>query len=115
MSLLDVMKEPCVMMDRVTVDDPYGGFTQTWVEGATFMAVIRKDSSPQEVVAQQQGMSETFTVIVDKTVPLEYHDVFKRKSDGVIFRMTSATRDAKAPTPSSVPIAKATAERWELP
>lgn len=114
MNLLDTMKDACVMMDKATVNDGLGGFTATWVEGATFDAVIRKDATPEEVVAQQQGAAETFTVIVDRSVPLDYHDVFKRLSDNAIFRLTSNTRDAAAPPPSTVPIAKATAERWVL-
>lgn len=114
MSLLDTMKDACVMMDKTTVSDGLGGFRPTWVEGAAFDAVIRKDSAPEVRVAEQQGVNEMFTVIVDRSVPLEYHDVFKRVSDGAIFRMTSNTKDAAAPSPSTVPIAKGTAERWVL-
>lgn len=112
--LLDAMKDACVMMDKTTVGDGMGGFTTQWVEGATFDAVIRKDSAPEQVVAQQQGVNEMFTVIVERTVPLEYHDVFKRLSDGAIFRLTSNTKDATAPAMSTARIAKATAERWAL-
>lgn len=115
MNLLDTMKDACVMMDKATVSDGMGGFRPTWTEGASFDAVIRKDSTPEEIVAQQQGAAETFTVIVDRSVPLEYHDVFKRLRDGAIFRLTSNTKDAAAPGRSTIPIAKATAERWELP
>lgn len=114
MNLLDSMKDDCVMMDRTTVADGLGGFTTAWVEGAAFSAVIRKDTAPQQIVAQQQGAAETFTVIVDRTVPLEYHDVFRRLSDGAVFRLTSNTKDAAAPSRSTVPIAKATCERWAL-
>ena len=114
MNLLDTMREACVMMDKTTVSDGMGGFTPTWTEGAAFTAVIRKDATPEEIVAQQQGAAETFTVIVDKSVPLEYHDVFKRVTDGAIFRLTSNTKDAAAPARSTVPIAKATCERWVL-
>lgn len=112
--LLDAMKDACVMMDKTTVGDGMGGFTMQWVEGATFDAVIRKDSAPEQVVAQQQGVNEMFTVIVERTVPLEYYDVFKRLSDGAIFRLTSNTKDATAPAMSTARIAKATAERWAL-
>ena len=112
--LLDAMKDACVMMDKTTVNDGVGGFNRTWVEGATFDAVIRKDSAPEQVVAQQQGVNEMFTIIVERTVPLEYHDVFKRLSDGAIFRLTSNTKDATAPAMSTARIAKATAERWAL-
>lgn len=114
MSLLDSMKTACKMMDRSTVSDGLGGFSYTWTEGADFEAVIRKDSSPEMAVAQKQGLSEFFTVIVDKSVSLEYHDVFKRVSDSATFRVTGSTRDSTAPDVSSVPIAKATCERWDL-
>ena len=43
MSLIDEMKEPCTMLDRVTVSDGMGGFTQQWQDGATFDAAIVKD------------------------------------------------------------------------
>lgn len=112
--LLSVMMEPFVMMDRVTASDGAGGFVYTWTEGAEFDAVLRKDEAPQQIVAQQQGVNEMFTVIVDRAVTLDFHDVIKRRSDGAVFRLTSSTRDAAAPMPSTVPIAKATAERWEL-
>lgn len=115
MNLLDTMKEACVVMDKTTAYDGMGGFTPTWTEGAEFFAVIRKDSTPEEIVAQQQGAAETFTIIVDRSVPLEYHDVFKRISDGAVFRLTSNTKDAAAPGRSTIPIAKATCERWVLP
>lgn len=114
MSLLDTMKDPCVMLDKVTVSDGMGGFTVTWHDGAAFEAIIRKDSSPEARVAEQQGVNEMFTVIVAKTVPLEYHDVFRRITDDAVFRLTSNTRDSAAPEPSTIPIAKATAERWRL-
>ena len=114
MSLLDSMKTKCAMMDLRTVSDGLGGFTYAWAEGAEFYAVIRKDASPEVLIAQRQGLAESFTVIVDKSVSLDYHDVFKRLNDGAIFRMAGATKDSAAPGMSSVQIAKAPCERWEL-
>ena len=114
MTLLDTMREPCVMMDKTTVSDGLGGFTTEWSEGAAFDAVIVKNNATEAVIAQQQGLSEVYTVIVDKAVTLDYHDVFKRLSDAQVFRLTSATHDNAAPEPSTIPIAKATCERWIL-
>lgn len=114
MSLLDTMREPCVMMDKTSVPDGMGGFIPAYKEGAEFEATIIKDNSLQAVVAQQQGLAETFTVIVNKSVPLVHLDVFKRLSDGETFRMTSSTKDSAAPSPSTIPIAKATCERWTI-
>lgn len=114
MNLLTSMMEPYVMMDKRTVDDPTGGYNTVWVEGATFDAYVRKESAPEITVAEQQGVKEMFTVVVPKGVELEYHDVFKRISDGEVFRLTSLTLDAAAPQASTVSIAKANCERWEL-
>lgn len=114
MTLLDEMRDSCVMMDKRTVPDGMGGFTIVWTEGAAFEATVIKDNSTEAIVGQQQGMNELFTVVVDKSIALDYHDVFKRLSDGQTFRLTSSTLDSAAPERSTVPIAKATCERWAL-
>jgi len=114
MTLLDEMRDSCVMMDKRTVPDGMGGFTIVWTEGATFDATVIKDNSTEAVVGQQQGMNELFTVVVNKSIALDYHDVFRRLSDGQTFRLTSSTLDSAAPERSTVPIAKATCERWAL-
>lgn len=115
MNLLQSMMEPCVMMDKTTVNGPMG-FTTAWVEGAAFDAFVCKETAPELVVAEKQGVKETFTVVVMKDIPLEYHDVFKRISDGEVFRLTSNVKDDAAPAVASTPvqIAKANCERWEL-
>ena len=114
MNLLKSMLEPCVMMDKTTVNGPMG-FETAWVEGATFDAFVRKETAPELVVAEKQGVKETFTVVVVKGTPLEYHDVFKRVSDNAVFRLTSNVKDDEVPSMASTPvqIAKANCERWE--
>ena len=114
MNLMESMMEPCIMMDKATISDGAGGFDTAWVEGARFNAFVRKETAPELIVAEKEGVKETFTVVVMKGVPLEYHDVFKRLSDNAIFRLTSNTLDSAAPEHSTVPIAKVTAERWRL-
>lgn len=114
MNLLDSVMEPCVMIDRVTVSDGQGGFIESWQEGATFEAFVRKESAPEITVAEQQGVREIFTVVVRKGVPLSFHDVFRRIGDSEVFRVTSNVLDDAAPAASSIPIAKANCERWVL-
>lgn len=115
LSLLDSMKEKCRILNRIRTDDPLGGFAEQWVDGATFDAVIIKNNSTEAVVAEKQGVSEIFTVVVDKGFSLDYHDVFRRVSDNQVFRVTSNIKDSEAPEASTVKIGKVTAERWELP
>lgn len=114
MSLIDVMMEECVMMDKRTVPDGLGGFTHEWQEGAPFRAAVIKDSTLAARVAEKQGVTEVYTVTVDKGLALQYHDVFRRVSDGYTFRVTSNITDSETPTVATFQIGQVSAERWEL-
>lgn len=113
MTLLDTISEPLCIMDRTTISD-WSGIRYQWKDGARFDALVRKDSNPEILVAEKQGIAEQYTIIFDKSVTLSYNDVLKRLSDGAIFRVTSNSVDSVAPAPSTVPKAKVTAERWVL-
>lgn len=113
--LLYQMMEKCRILNRIRQDDAYGSFTDTWTDGATFDAVITKNSTTEALIAEKQNVSEIFTVVTKKDFLLDYHDVFKRLSDGQIFRVTGNMKDSEAPEASTVKIAKATAEKWVLP
>lgn len=115
MNLLESMMEACTMQDKVTVSDGVFGFTTVWQDGATFSAAIIKDNTTEALIAEKQGVTEIFTVVTQKGVSLQYHDVFKRNSDGQVFRITSNQKDSEAPEASTVKIGKVTAERWEIP
>lgn len=114
MSLIDVMMEDCTMLDKRTVSDAMGGFTHEWVEGATFRAAVVKDNTMAARVAEKQGVTELYTVTVDKGLSLQYHDVFRRQSDGAVFRITSNIDDSETPSVATFQIGQVTAERWEL-
>lgn len=115
MSLLTEAMESCVMLDRTTETDGYGGIITTWTDGATFDAAIVLDSSMQARVAAVQGVSSLYTVTTRKTLNLQYHDVFRRVSDGKIFRVTSDGDDKKTPGSAALNMRQVSAEEWSLP
>lgn len=115
MNLLTQMMDDCQILNHVRTDDPVGGYRETWEPGAMFKAAIAKNTSAEQLVAEQQGVNEAFTVVVEKSFSLDYHDVFKRLKDDAIFRVTSRTTDSTAHPASTVKIAKVTAERWVIP
>ena len=115
MSLIESMMEPCTLLNRVRQNDGYGGYTESWTDGATFSATFIKNTSPEVTLAEMQGANEIYNVVVPKGFTLDYHDVFRRESEGSTFRVTSYTRDSDAPEQSTVKIAKVTAERWVIP
>ena len=115
MNLLESTMEECRILNHIRADDPYGSVVDTWEDGAKFNAAIIKNSTIEATIAERQGITEIFTVVTRKDFELDYHDVFRRLSDGQLFRVTSASKDSEAPEASTVKIAKVTAERWKLP
>lgn len=113
MDLLVESMEKFVMLDKRTKPDGYGGITAEWTEGVEFSAALRLDSSLQARVAEKQGVTGLYTVITPKAVVLDYHDVFKRLSDGRILRVTSKS-DKATPDGAAMQLRKYTAEEWEL-
>ena len=114
MLLFDMMQD-CNILTFTRTDDDFGSYTEAWTKGDDFKAAIIKNTTTEMQIAEKQGISEAFTVVVDKGFTLNYHDVFQRVSDGAIFRVTSKTVDSESHPASTIKIAKVTAERWELP
>lgn len=115
MSLLTEQMEECVMLDKTTVPDGYGGYRAKYVDGAEFSAAITFDTSIEARTAEQQGVTSMYTVTTGKEMTLEYHDVFRRSRDGKIFRVTSDGDDKHTPASASLNMRQVTAEEWELP
>ena len=115
MSLLDEAMEKCIMIDKRTVSDGYGGFTTEWVEGADFSSAIVLNSSLQAKIAEQQGVKGLYTITTKRALNLQYHDVFRRVSDGKIFRVTSDGDDNRTPVSAGLDMRQVSAEEWSLP
>lgn len=115
MSLLSEAMESCIMMDKRVIDDGYGGYTTTYAEGVSFNAAIVLDSSLQAKIAEKQGVTGIYTITTPKALNLQFHDVFKRASDGKIFRVTSDGDDKKTPASASLNMRQVSAEEWSLP
>lgn len=115
MSLLTDAFESCTMLHKTSQNDGYGSETTSWVDGATFQAAITFDSSMQARVAQSQGVKSLYTVTTKKNKVLEYHEVFRRESDGKIFRVTSDGDDKATPDSATLNMRQVTAEEWEIP
>lgn len=113
MSLLESAFEKCVFIDKKHTDDGEGGYDVEWIEGARFGAAIVLDRSIRAQVAQSQGVTGVYTVTVSRDVRLGFHEVFKRLSDGKIFRVTSKDDD-ETPQSSAINARTFNAEEWQL-
>lgn len=115
MSLLEEQMEDCIMIDKTSEPDGYGGRVIKWVEGAEFKAALVLDTSIQAKIAEQEGVTGLYTVTTRKNFNLQYHEVFKRIRDGKIFRVTSDGDDKLTPNSATLNMRQVSAEEWELP
>lgn len=115
MSLLQESMEPCQLIEKKRVPDGEGGFIVSWTDGAEFNAAVVCDNSMQARTAEKQGVTSLYTVTCDINAKLEYHDVFKRLSDGKIFRVTSDGDDVQTPPRATFQFSQVTAEEFTLP
>ena len=113
MSLLTEYMEPCVIMDKTTSKDGYGGVITTWTEGASIDASITPDGGMNQLVAQQNGWNGSFSVITRKTVVLRNGDVIKRVSDNKLFRIMSDGDDNKTPNSAALNARSVKAEEYK--
>lgn len=114
MSLIDSFKTPCVMLEKKRVPDGEGGFTTEWTDGVQFDAAIVLDNSTLAKIAQKQGVTNLYTVTTSPNAHLDFHDVFRRVSDGQVFRVTSNGDDRKTPSVASFQFEQVSAEEWAL-
>ena len=114
MSLLSDAMENCVILDKTTESDGYGGFISTYKEGAQFSAAIVFDTSMQARRAGKEGVTSLYTVTTPRNVVLEFHMIFRRERDGKIFRVTSDGDDRATPRSTTLDMRQCTAEEWSL-
>ena len=115
MSLLEEQMEDCILIDKRTTPDGYGGVDTEWVDGAEFQAAVVFDSSMQARTAEKQGVTALYTITTRKNINLQYHDVLRRVKDGKIFRVTSDGDDKHTPVSASLNMRQVTAEEWRIP
>lgn len=110
MSLLSEALEECVILDKTTTNDGYGGVITTWNNGASFDAAIVFDTSIQARVADKDGVKSRYTVTTSKQINLQYNDYFKRTRDNKIFHVTSDGDDRFTPASASLDMRQVEAE-----
>lgn len=114
MSLLADAMEDCVLLDKITRSDDYGGFITEYNDGAPFSAAITFDTSIEARRADKEGVTSLYTVTTRRNITLEYHMVFKRLRDEKIFRVTSDGDDRFTPKSATLDMRQVTAEEWSL-
>ena len=115
MSLLDEYSTECVLLVKTWEPDPVGGYIPAWTDGASFMAAWEYQSAPEVTIAEQQGTARTYNIYVDKTLALDFHEAFRRKDNGLTYRVTNPGTDRKTPSFSRLNKQLVVVERWDPP
>lgn len=115
MSLLNEALETCTMIHKTSQDDPYGGESVTYIEGAHFQAAVTLDTSVEARVAMSQGVKNMYSVYTRKSKVLLPFEIFRRDSDQKTFRVTSDSTDKKTPGSAALDLRVCTAEEWAVP
>lgn len=112
MTLIDAFKEPCTLVEKTRVPDGEGGWSTAWADSIGFEAAIVLNSGINARIAEAEGVTGVYTVTTDRNVPLDFHDAFRRDSDGQVFRVTKVND----PTPdvASFQFNQYQAEEWSL-
>ena len=114
MSLLDVYMQEFVLYNESIVSDGYGGYKTSWTEGIHFNGALVVNQSMESRMAQKQGVTAIYTLTTSRNLVLKYHNVFRRVTDGKVFRVTSDGDDVKTPNSTALDMRQVTAEEWRL-
>ena len=102
------------ILNRNSVDDGEGSQITVWIPGYRFMAAVTQDDATEMLIAQAQGVKGDYSVTTQKDIRLPYHTVFRRISDGKVYRIV--TQDEFAPPSTSfLDIRGNRAEEYVLP
>lgn len=110
MSLLDDQMESCIYLSKQKTDDGWGGYINTWSDGATFQAAITFDTSIQARIGDKQGVTSRYTVTTGRAMVLQFNDYFRRVRDGKLFHVTSDGDDRFTPNSATLDMRQVEAE-----
>ena len=111
-NLINAYMSECMFLIKTKAPDGMGGMINVWTDGAKFEAAIGKDNTTAGRVAEQEGVTAIYTVTVKKNIMLEPFDVFRRLSDGKVFRVMSSIVDNVTPPSSGMNIGQVSAEEY---
>lgn len=113
--LLDYYARACVHLYRQTTNDGEGGYKTEWCEGMKFTNYQALNTSTEAQIAERQGISTLYGVLVNRDVPLGYGDYYKDTESGQMFRITSEPSESHTPDNSNLNLKYFSSEREVLP
>lgn len=103
-----------IFMNKIKIKDDYGSQKEIYVPGFEFEAAVVVPQNIQTEIAKKDGITSIYQVATDKTVYLDFGDVFKNEETGETYRVTTKS-NIETPETSSMDIRTCRAEEWEIP
>ena len=112
--LYEAEMEPCVIVDKTTTPDGYGGVVTVYVKGAEIQAAFSFSDTTQSRIAAVQGADDNFKIMTKRNVVLHAGDVIQRLSNGKTYQITSNGDDNKTPAMAMLNARSVDAKEWEV-
>lgn len=113
-TLFEQQMENCHIIDKTTVPDGRGGVKTVFVEGAPIDVAFPFEGSNTVVIANQEQVSDLYTLVTKKNVVLLAGDIIERDVDGSTFKIETNGTDSTPPAISSLNMRQVKARSFKL-
>lgn len=113
-TLFEQQMESCHIVDKTTVPDGRGGVETVYVEGAPIDVAFSFNDSVSVVIADQEKVTDMYTLITKKKVVLLAGDIIKRDKDDSTFKIETNSTDSTPPEISALDMRQVKAKKFKL-
>lgn len=113
-TLFEQQMEKCHIVDKTTRLDGRGGVETVYVEGAPIDVAFSFDDSQSVVIANQEQVTDLYTLVTRKNVVLQAGDIIKRDKNGSTFKIESDGDDSTPPAISALNMRQVKAKYFKL-
>jgi hypothetical protein len=114
-TLYESVMTSCHIIDKTTVEDGRGGVETVYIEGAKIDVAFSFDDSTPVVIADQERVTDLYTLITYKSVVLQAGDIIRRDKDQAIFKIEDNGDENTPPPISALDMRQVKAKKWSLP
>lgn len=113
-TLFEEQMENCHIVDKTTAPDGRGGVETVYIEGAPIDVAFSFNDSVSVVIADQEKVTDMYTLITKKSVVLLAGDIIKRDKDGSTFKIETNSTDSTPPEISALNMRQVKAKKFKL-
>ena len=113
-TLFEQQMESCHIVDKTTVRAGRGGVETVYVEVAQIVVAFSFNDSVSVVIADQEKVTDMYTLITKRKVVLLAGDIIKRDKDASTFKIETNSTDSTPPEISALDMRQVKAKKFKL-